>query len=76
MDGFLQTQPDATEGTSGSNMAPTASSPREPHGAALEKIGEELRNMATAMATKADLLVLTTTIQDALRAEMAGLRTE
>ncbi|CAH2285580.1 Hypothetical predicted protein [Pelobates cultripes] len=32
--------------------------------------------MAASMATKADLLVLTTTIQDALRAEMAGIRTE
>ncbi|CAH2223861.1 Hypothetical predicted protein [Pelobates cultripes] len=32
--------------------------------------------MAAAMATNADLLTLTTTIQDALRAEMAGIHTE
>ncbi|CAH2276660.1 Hypothetical predicted protein [Pelobates cultripes] len=32
--------------------------------------------MAAAMATKADLLTLTTTIQDALRAEMVGLHIE
>ncbi|CAH2274615.1 Hypothetical predicted protein [Pelobates cultripes] len=57
-------------------MALTAPSPGEPHGAALERKGDELRTMAAAMATKADLLVLTTTIQDALRAEMAGIRAE
>ncbi|CAH2220470.1 Hypothetical predicted protein, partial [Pelobates cultripes] len=76
MDGFLQSQTDASGEASGSNMAPTALPPREPHGAALERIGEELRNMTAAMATKTDLLVLTTTIQDALRAEMAGIRAE
>ncbi|CAH2224007.1 Hypothetical predicted protein, partial [Pelobates cultripes] len=52
----------------------------QPHGdpptSTLEGIGEELRMIAASIATKADLLVLTTTIQDALRAEMTGLRTE
>ncbi|CAH2306103.1 Hypothetical predicted protein [Pelobates cultripes] len=57
-------------------MAPAEPSPREPHGATLEGIGEEIRSMAAAMATKADLLVHTTSIQDALRAEIAGIRSE
>ncbi|CAH2293001.1 Hypothetical predicted protein [Pelobates cultripes] len=76
MDGFVQTQPESSGEASSPNMAPTAPSPREPHGAALERIGDELRTMAAAMVTKTDLLVLTTTIQDALRAEMAGIRAE
>ncbi|CAH2329388.1 Hypothetical predicted protein [Pelobates cultripes] len=76
MDGYLQPPTENSEEASGSKMAPAALSPREPHGAALERIGDELRSLSSAMATKADLLVLTTTIQDALRAEMAGIRTE
>ncbi|CAH2300865.1 Hypothetical predicted protein [Pelobates cultripes] len=77
MDGFLQ----PPRGNGGGNESPP---PAAQHSAqapgedpmAIERIGEELRNIAVAMATKADLLTLTTTIQEALRAEMAGLRTE
>ncbi|CAH2306508.1 Hypothetical predicted protein [Pelobates cultripes] len=43
---------------------------------ALDRISEELRSIAASMATKTDLLTLTTTIQDALRAEMAGIRAD
>ncbi|CAH2253561.1 Hypothetical predicted protein [Pelobates cultripes] len=77
MDGFLQ----PPRGNGGGNESPPPAaqhSAQAPRGdpTAIERIGEELRNIAAAMATKADLLTLTTTIQDALRAEMAGLRTE
>ncbi|CAH2282025.1 Hypothetical predicted protein [Pelobates cultripes] len=44
------------------------------HVAALNRIGEELRNMAATMATKADLQLPTSTIQEAVR--VASLRTE
>ncbi|CAH2222496.1 Hypothetical predicted protein, partial [Pelobates cultripes] len=60
-------------------MAPTPSTPaasETPQASTLDGIGDELHTIAASMATKADLLVLTTTIQDALRAEMAGLRSE
>ncbi|CAH2330767.1 Hypothetical predicted protein [Pelobates cultripes] len=53
-------------------MAPTSPAQEGPAASALERISEEIRTMMAAMATKADLLILTTTIQDALRAEMAG----
>ncbi|CAH2274835.1 Hypothetical predicted protein [Pelobates cultripes] len=76
MDGFLHSQADMSGEAGGSNMAPAEQSPREPRGATLEGIGEEIRSMAAAMATKADLLVHTTFIQDALRAEIAGIRSE
>ncbi|CAH2256191.1 Hypothetical predicted protein, partial [Pelobates cultripes] len=60
-------------------MAPNPSTPaaaETPQASTLDGIGDELRTIAASMATKADLLVLTTTIQDALRAEMAGIRSE
>ncbi|CAH2311975.1 Hypothetical predicted protein [Pelobates cultripes] len=78
MDGFLQ----PLRGAAGGSLGLPPRSPRSPtsmggcESSTLERISEELRTMAAAMATKADLLTLTTTIQDALRAEMAGIRTE
>ncbi|CAH2276951.1 Hypothetical predicted protein [Pelobates cultripes] len=54
-------------------------SPTSPVGSklpALDRIGEELRNMAAAMATKADLQLLKSTIQEVVRAEVASLRTK
>ncbi|CAH2246505.1 Hypothetical predicted protein [Pelobates cultripes] len=76
MDEFIQTPVDTLGEARGSKMASTSSAPRAPSASTLDGIGEELRTIAASMATKADLLVLTTTIQDALRAEMAGIRTE
>ncbi|CAH2329318.1 Hypothetical predicted protein, partial [Pelobates cultripes] len=80
MDGFLQ----SPRGAAGRNENPglTPQSLRSPtsmgggESSTLDRISEELRAMTAAMAMKADLLTLTTTIQDALRAEMAGIRTE
>ncbi|CAH2329917.1 Hypothetical predicted protein, partial [Pelobates cultripes] len=80
MDGFLQHPRGAAGGNE--NPGPTPQSPRSPtsigggEASTLDRISEELRVITAAMATKADLLTLTTTIQDALRAEMAGIRTE
>ncbi|CAH2293161.1 Hypothetical predicted protein, partial [Pelobates cultripes] len=76
MDEFIQTPADTRGEARGSKMASTSSAPGAPSASTLDGIGEELRTIAASMATKADLLVLTTTIQDALRAEMAGIRTE
>ncbi|CAH2306955.1 Hypothetical predicted protein, partial [Pelobates cultripes] len=76
MDDYLHNTADASGEASGSKMAPTSSAPGAPSASTLEGIGEELRTIAASMATKADLLGLTTTIQDALRAEIAGIRTE
>ncbi|CAH2275875.1 Hypothetical predicted protein [Pelobates cultripes] len=75
MDGFLQSQ----RGTGGEaeNLRSAPPSPASTSGtesSALDWIGEELRSTATSMATKTNLLTLTTTIQDALRAEMAVIR--
>ncbi|CAH2305817.1 Hypothetical predicted protein, partial [Pelobates cultripes] len=77
MDPFLQ----PTSGAGGETAGPasTPPSPASSSGAehsSLDRIGEEIRSIAASMATKTDLLTLTTTIQDALRAEMAGIRTE
>ncbi|CAH2274857.1 Hypothetical predicted protein [Pelobates cultripes] len=77
MDGFLH----PPRGNDGGPDSPSPA-PRSPVSTAggdpatLERISDELRTMAVAMATKADLLTLTTTIQDALRAEMAGIRAQ
>ncbi|CAH2293960.1 Hypothetical predicted protein, partial [Pelobates cultripes] len=76
MDEYLHNTADTRGEASGSKMAPTSAMPGAPSASTLEGIGEELRTIAASMATKADLLVLTTTIQDALRAEIAGIRTE
>ncbi|CAH2284102.1 Hypothetical predicted protein [Pelobates cultripes] len=76
MDEFLQTLAATREEAGGPKMAPATISPDKYPASTLEGIGEEIRTMAALMATKTDLLVLTTTIQDALRAEMAGIRTE
>ncbi|CAH2325623.1 Hypothetical predicted protein [Pelobates cultripes] len=54
----------------------TTTSPAGSEKSALEKIGDELRSMAANMVTKANLHTLTATIQDTLRAEMAGIRAE
>ncbi|CAH2222160.1 Hypothetical predicted protein [Pelobates cultripes] len=43
---------------------------------ALERIGEELRTLTASMVTKVDLHNFTTTIQDTLRKEIAGIRSE
>ncbi|CAH2319375.1 Hypothetical predicted protein, partial [Pelobates cultripes] len=77
MDGFLH----PPRGNDGGPDSPNPA-PRSPVSTAgddpvtLERISDELRTMAAAMATKADLLTLTTTIQDALRAEMVEIRAE
>ncbi|CAH2293054.1 Hypothetical predicted protein [Pelobates cultripes] len=69
--------PAATREEAGGPKVKPATTPPDDHPAStLEGIGEEIRTMAASMATKADLLVLTTTIQDALRDLMAGIRTE
>ncbi|CAH2223738.1 Hypothetical predicted protein [Pelobates cultripes] len=77
MDGFLHPPRGNDGGPDSPN--PASQSPVSAAGAdsaTLERISDELRTMTAAMATKADLLTLTTTIQDALRAEMAGIRVE
>ncbi|CAH2293834.1 Hypothetical predicted protein [Pelobates cultripes] len=77
MDSFLQPTPGSGGELVGPRSAPPspASSTGREH-STLDRISEELRSIAASMATKTDLLTLTTTIQDALRAEMAGIRTE
>ncbi|CAH2251520.1 Hypothetical predicted protein, partial [Pelobates cultripes] len=55
-------------------MAPAPS--QGPENTALERIEGTLRELTTAMATKADLQAITATIQETLRTEVAGLRTE
>ncbi|CAH2297157.1 Hypothetical predicted protein [Pelobates cultripes] len=55
-------------------MAPP--SPSGTESTALDRIEERLRSLTASMATKDDLKTLTTTIQDTLRAEMAGIRAE
>ncbi|CAH2293512.1 Hypothetical predicted protein [Pelobates cultripes] len=76
MDGFLQTPADTRDEAGDPKMAAHSAATGDTPASTLEGIGDELRTIAASMATKADLLVLTTTIQDALRAEMAGIRTE
>ncbi|CAH2247445.1 Hypothetical predicted protein [Pelobates cultripes] len=73
---FLQTPAETRDEAGGSKMAHVSSSPGDPPASTLEGIGEEICTIAASLAMKADLLVLTTTIQDALRAEMGGIRTE
>ncbi|CAH2294211.1 Hypothetical predicted protein, partial [Pelobates cultripes] len=58
------------------NRAPAESSPPGLDGTTLERIEDKLRSLTASMATKDDLRSRTTTIQDALRAEMAGIRSE
>ncbi|CAH2327817.1 Hypothetical predicted protein, partial [Pelobates cultripes] len=70
MDPFLQ----PTSGAGGETAGPasTPPSPASSSGAehsSLDRIGEEIRSIAASMATKTDLLTLTTTIQDALHLE-------
>ncbi|CAH2299329.1 Hypothetical predicted protein [Pelobates cultripes] len=55
-------------------MAPAPSQGQE--NTALERIEGTLRELTTAIATKADLQAITATIQETLRTEVAGLRTE
>ncbi|CAH2312664.1 Hypothetical predicted protein [Pelobates cultripes] len=43
---------------------------------ALDRIEGTLRDLRASMVTKADLQAITTTIQDTLRTEVAGIRTE
>ncbi|CAH2246375.1 Hypothetical predicted protein, partial [Pelobates cultripes] len=43
---------------------------------ALDRIEGSLRDLAATMVTKTDLQVITTTIQDTLRTEIAGIHTE
>ncbi|CAH2284066.1 Hypothetical predicted protein [Pelobates cultripes] len=77
MDGFLHTPSGACGGGESPKMALT--SPASPVGSeltVLDRIEEELRTMAAAMATKANLQILTSTIQEAVQVEVAGLRTE
>ncbi|CAH2310408.1 collagen alpha-1(XXIV) chain [Pelobates cultripes] len=77
MDGFVHSQrgPDREAETTGS-APPSLASTADTEPSALDRIGEELRIIATSMATKSDLLSHTTAIQDALRVEIAGNRTE
>ncbi|CAH2283720.1 Hypothetical predicted protein [Pelobates cultripes] len=69
MDEFLQTPADTRGEARGPKMASTPSASGAPSTSTLDGIGEEIRTIAASTATKADLLLLTTTIQDALRAE-------
>ncbi|CAH2285560.1 Hypothetical predicted protein [Pelobates cultripes] len=55
-------------------MAPTT--PPGSDSTALERIEDRLGNLTASMATKDDLKSLTTAIQDTLRAEIAGIRSE
>ncbi|CAH2300689.1 Hypothetical predicted protein [Pelobates cultripes] len=55
-------------------MAPAPS--QGPENTAPERIEGTLQELTTAMATKADLQAITATIQETLRTEVAGLRTE
>ncbi|CAH2250636.1 Hypothetical predicted protein [Pelobates cultripes] len=55
-------------------MAPT--SPAGSESTALDHIGEELWTLTASMVTKVDLHNLITTIQDTLRREIAGIRSE
>ncbi|CAH2276357.1 Hypothetical predicted protein [Pelobates cultripes] len=74
LDGYLQPQT-GTSGDSGSpKMAAPSTSGRE--GPALDRIESTLRDLAAAMVTKTDLQANTTAIQETLRMEIAGIRTE
>ncbi|CAH2276775.1 Hypothetical predicted protein [Pelobates cultripes] len=53
-----------------------STSPAGSESTALDRIGEELRTLTASMVTKVDLHNLTTTIQDTLRREIAGIRSE
>ncbi|CAH2294008.1 Hypothetical predicted protein [Pelobates cultripes] len=74
LDGYLQPQT-GTSGDSGSpKMAAPSTSGQE--GPALDRIESTLRDLAAAMVTKTDLQANTTAIQETLRTEIAGIRTE
>ncbi|CAH2252515.1 Hypothetical predicted protein [Pelobates cultripes] len=55
-------------------MAPT--SPTGSDNPSLERIEDELQNLAASVVRKANMQTLTATIQDTLKAEMAGIRSE
>ncbi|CAH2311348.1 Hypothetical predicted protein [Pelobates cultripes] len=74
LDKFLHPQPGTSGELGGPNIAPT--SPPGSDGTTLERIEDRLRSLMASMATKDNLRSLTTTIQDTLRAEMAGIRSE
>ncbi|CAH2219946.1 Hypothetical predicted protein [Pelobates cultripes] len=77
MDGYVRSQrgPDDEADNLGSGPpSPASTAGTEP--TALDRIGEELCIIATSMVTKGDLLTHTTSIQDALWAEIAGIRLE
>ncbi|CAH2272565.1 Hypothetical predicted protein [Pelobates cultripes] len=75
MDGFLSAP--SNTGSGSPKMVPdSTASPAGLEYSTLEWIGEDLRHMAASMATKVDHQTLTSTIQDAVRAKMSGLRNE
>ncbi|CAH2284469.1 Hypothetical predicted protein [Pelobates cultripes] len=71
LDGYLQPQ----TGTSGDSGSPKMAAPST-SGPALDRIESTLRDLAAAMVMKTDLQANTTAIQETLRTEIAGIRTE
>ncbi|CAH2286110.1 Hypothetical predicted protein [Pelobates cultripes] len=74
LDGYLQQQPGGS-GDSGSPKMAATSAPGQGM-PALDRIEGSLRDLAATMVTKTDLQAITTTIQDTLRTEIAGIHTE
>ncbi|CAH2221760.1 Hypothetical predicted protein [Pelobates cultripes] len=74
LDGFLQPQAGSSGSSSSPKMATSPASEQEIP--ALSRIESSLRDLTASAVTKSDLQAITTAIQETLRTEIAGIRTE